>query len=209
MSDANVPPPPPPPGGPTPPPPPPPGGAAPPPMPPAGPAGAVPQNGLGTTALIMGLLQFVCLGTIGSILAIVFGILGRKKAKQGLATNGGMATAGLILGIVGIVLSIIGAIIFVFVIGWGVSVANDAVDQARNSETGLVDGEYSMEPTSTLSLNGRCSFSGPTFDAATGTSEGSVTVVGEGTTQCSSSPVNVQVVDFTVDGGVARIVSVQ
>ncbi len=57
------------------------------PVPPAGmpvppPAGPAPQNGLGTAALIMGILQFFCLGTIGSILAIVFGKIGMNKAAR-------------------------------------------------------------------------------------------------------------------------------
>ena len=48
------------------------------------------------------------------ILALVFGVIGRKKAAQGLATNGGMATAGMILGIVGIVAGIVYWIYSVF-----------------------------------------------------------------------------------------------
>jgi hypothetical protein len=41
------------------------------------------------------------------ILAIVFGVQGRKKAEANLATNGGMATAGMILGIVGVAMSVL------------------------------------------------------------------------------------------------------
>ena len=47
-----------------------------------------PQNGMGTAALVMGILQFFCLGFIGSILAIVFGKIGMNKAEiieRGLA----------------------------------------------------------------------------------------------------------------------------
>ena len=57
--------------------PPPPGAPAPtayPTAPSAGLPGAAPANGMGTAALIMGILQFFCLGTIGSILAIIFGL---------------------------------------------------------------------------------------------------------------------------------------
>ena len=73
--------------------------------------GAAPQNGMGTAALVMGILQFFCLGIIGSILAIIFGRMGMKRAEQGLATNGGMAKAGFVLGIIGVVLSVIGLIL--------------------------------------------------------------------------------------------------
>jgi hypothetical protein len=87
--------------------------AAPPPVPAA--AAPVPQNGMGTAALVLGILQFVCLGIIGSILAIVFGRIGMKRAEQGLATNGGVAKAGYWLGIIGLILSIIGIIVAIII----------------------------------------------------------------------------------------------
>jgi uncharacterized membrane protein len=83
------------------------------PVTPGQPAGAAPQNGMGTAALVMGILQFFCLGTIGTILAIVFGKIGMNKAEQGLATNGGSAKAGFILGIIGAVLTVIGIIVYI------------------------------------------------------------------------------------------------
>ena len=102
------------------PPPPPPSGPPPPPpgmsQPAPQPMGAAPSNGMGTAALVMGILQFLCLGTLGSILAIVFGKIGMNKADRGEATNRGTAKAGFILGIIGIILSVIGAIIAVVVI---------------------------------------------------------------------------------------------
>lgn len=73
---------------------------------------AAPQNGMGTAALVMGILQFFCLGIIGSILAIVFGKIGMERADQGLATNRGVAKAGFVLGIIGVVLAVIGLVIF-------------------------------------------------------------------------------------------------
>ena len=76
-------------------------------------ASSAPQNGMGTAALIMGILQFFCLGTIGTILAIIFGKIGMNKAEQGLATNGGAAKAGFILGIVGAVLTAIGIVVWI------------------------------------------------------------------------------------------------
>lgn len=87
-----------------------------PPMPPA-PAspGNAPQNGMGTAALVLGILQFFCLGTIGAILAIIFGRIGMKRAEQGLATNGGAAKAGFILGIIGVILTVIGIIVWIIV----------------------------------------------------------------------------------------------
>lgn len=75
--------------------------------------GPLSQNGMGTAALVMGILQFFCLGVIGSILAIVFGRIGMKRADQGLATNRSAAKAGVILGIIGVVMQVAGIIYFV------------------------------------------------------------------------------------------------
>jgi hypothetical protein len=73
-------------------------------------AATAPRNGFGTTALVLGILAVVgSITVVGGILlgvvAIVFGALGRSRAKRGEANNGGLATAGLILGIVAVVLS--------------------------------------------------------------------------------------------------------
>ena len=60
-------------------------------------------------------VQFVCLGTIGSVLAIIFGKIGMNKADQGLANNRGVAKAGFVLGIVGLALTVLGIIIWIIV----------------------------------------------------------------------------------------------
>jgi hypothetical protein len=59
---------------------------------------------LGVLALLTGL--FVIGGLLG-IVAIVLGVLGRKKAKRGEASNGGMALAGIVLGALGLLLSVL------------------------------------------------------------------------------------------------------
>jgi TM2 domain-containing membrane protein YozV len=141
---------------------------------------------MGTAALVMGILQFVCLGPIASILAIVFGAIGRKKAKQGLATNGGVATAGFWLGIVGIILSVIGGIIFAAIVVFGVNAASEALDPANNRNTGLSDGYYSMEPNTWIYIGDRCSYGGTPTNSDGQVASSSVTVVGEGGLQCPS-----------------------
>ena len=75
--------------------------------PPPPPPGAAPQNGMGTAALVMGIVQFFCFPLIGAVLAIVFGKIGMDRADRGLATNRGSAKAGFILGIIGLVLVIL------------------------------------------------------------------------------------------------------
>ena len=68
------------------------------------------RNGFGTAALVLGILALVSsITVVGGILlglvAIVFGALGRGRAKRGEATNGSSATAGLVLGIVALVVA--------------------------------------------------------------------------------------------------------
>ena len=91
------------------------GGAYPPPPMPYGDyyAGAptVMRNGLGVAALITGILGLfgscsVVFGVLLGISAIILGFLGRGRVKKGQANNGGMATAGIVLGALAIILSI-------------------------------------------------------------------------------------------------------
>ena len=86
-----------------------PGGYGPPPGRPGGygsPAAAK-RNGFGVAALVLGILALLLSWTVvGGVLlgiaAIVFGVLGRGRAKRGEADNGGLALAGLVLGVLGL-----------------------------------------------------------------------------------------------------------
>ncbi len=68
--------------------------------------GQAPQNTLGLISLILGIasIPFACCfgsGFLFGIAAAVLGYMGKQKAAQGLATNGGQANAGFICGIIG------------------------------------------------------------------------------------------------------------
>ena len=67
------------------------------------------RNGLGVAALVLGILAaltgFFVIGGLFGVVAIVLGFLGRGRAKRGEATNGGMALAGIILGVIGVLLT--------------------------------------------------------------------------------------------------------
>ncbi|MFD0550099.1 DUF4190 domain-containing protein [Streptomyces rectiviolaceus] len=70
-----------------------------------------PANGMGVTALVLGIIAAAgfCLWPLAivlGILAIIFGSIGRGRAKRGEATNPGQALAGIICGIAGIVLGV-------------------------------------------------------------------------------------------------------
>ncbi|MGW2637887.1 DUF4190 domain-containing protein, partial [Streptomyces sp. NPDC001348] len=78
----------------------------------------LPSNGMGTAALSLGILAAVCfwlwpLAIVLGILAVIFGVIGRGKARRGEATNGGQALAGVICGVAGIVLGLLETVLFI------------------------------------------------------------------------------------------------
>lgn len=88
---------------------------------------ARPRNGFGIAALVLGLLALLLSwtivgGIIFGILALIFGLLGRARAKRGESTNGGVAIAGVVLGIIGLIIG-------VGVIALGASLLNSPAGQ--------------------------------------------------------------------------------
>jgi hypothetical protein len=78
---------------------------------PPGNYGLQPKNGLGTAALVLGIIALVLcwtifVGFICGLLALIFGIIGRRRVSRHEATNGGAALAGAITGGLGLAASI-------------------------------------------------------------------------------------------------------
>ena len=103
------------------------------------PYGAYPvamRNGLGTAALVLGIIGVVAGATIVlfwlafilGLLALIFGIVGRGRAKRGEANNGGKATWGFGLGIAALVLSVVGLVVVL-------TVFRNAVHCVQQSQT--------------------------------------------------------------------------
>ncbi|MDP9442314.1 MAG: DUF4190 domain-containing protein [Actinomycetota bacterium] len=71
------------------------------------------SNGLGVAALVVGIVAFLLafllfpIGALLGIVAVVLGVAGRRKAKRGEATNGGLATAGLVLGALALLVAVV------------------------------------------------------------------------------------------------------
>jgi hypothetical protein len=81
---------------------------------PGGPGYAGPKtNGFAIAALVCGIAQFFGIWLLGTIPAIVFGHLARKQIRQRNDQGAGLALAGLILGYVGIVLTVIVVILII------------------------------------------------------------------------------------------------
>jgi Domain of unknown function (DUF4190) len=89
-------------------------GYPPPPQPYAGyaPPPISPKNGLGIGSLVIAIIGLlfvwsVVLGIIAGLVAVILGFVGWGRAKRGEATNGGVAIAGIVLGFLAIVISLI------------------------------------------------------------------------------------------------------
>ncbi|MFF9852653.1 DUF4190 domain-containing protein [Streptomyces litmocidini] len=101
-------------------------------VPPAAPR--VMRNGLGTAALILGIIGTVSgfmpflfwLAGILGVIALILGLVGKGRVKRGEADNKGVALTGVILGLVSLILSVVGIVIVVT----AVSDAADKIDKA-------------------------------------------------------------------------------
>jgi hypothetical protein len=82
-------------------------GPAPPPIP--GRAGAEPATGLAITSFVLGLLSLVCFGLLAGVPAVICGHLARARARRlpGQYGGAGFALAGLILGYVSVLVTLV------------------------------------------------------------------------------------------------------
>ncbi|MFZ5852662.1 MAG: DUF4190 domain-containing protein, partial [Actinomycetota bacterium] len=103
---------------------------------------ATPRNGLGTAALVLGIVALLLaivpvLNVLGLLLAItagVLGILGRSRARRGQATNGGVALAG---AFVGAVAALVAVAVLVALVVFGTRIkdcANPQLTQAQQEQ---------------------------------------------------------------------------
>ena len=74
------------------------------------PAAGTSTNGLAIASLVLGIIWLYWLG---SVLALIFGLIARKQIKQNNQTGIGMATAGIVLGAVGLVTLLVFVIILI------------------------------------------------------------------------------------------------
>lgn len=94
-------------------------------------AGSAPRNGMGIAALVVAVAGIVtALSVVGGVLlgivAVVLGFIGHGRAKRGEADNGGVAIAGMVLGVLAVIAGI--GCIFVYVGIWRTAGGGDYVD---------------------------------------------------------------------------------
>jgi hypothetical protein len=85
-----------------------------PPPPPYGgypPQPAAPKNGLGIASLVLAVIGLVSVATVFApiglgVVAVIIGVIGHGRVKRGIANNGGVAIAGIVLGALAIVVGL-------------------------------------------------------------------------------------------------------
>lgn len=79
-------------------------------VPPGGQPASTRSNGLAIASLVLGVLSIVTglfvIGGLFGLIGLILGFLGRGKAKRGEAGNGGIALAGIITSILGMLIAV-------------------------------------------------------------------------------------------------------
>lgn len=83
-----------------------------------------PTSGMAIASLVVGIASFAVFPFIGHIVAVVLGYIARNEIRTsgGRVGGNGMATTGIILGFIGIGLSLVGIVLIIVLIG--IAVAN-------------------------------------------------------------------------------------
>jgi hypothetical protein len=101
-------------------------------------------NGMAIASLISGILGLTMCAGIGSVFALIFGYVGRGQIKrsQGTEGGGGMAMTGIVLGWIGLVLTVL---LFVLLIGGAITffswTQSDGFGDAVEDGVGFIAGE--------------------------------------------------------------------
>ena len=114
-------------------------------------------NGMAVASLVFGILWFA---GIGAVLAVIFGFVSRKKIEQsqGSQSGGGLAVAGIVLGIVGVV-GAIGLWVSLFALGAAV---NTGASYANGYSYGVTNYSSGTDEASVCNI-----FSAPSGDKTT------------------------------------------
>ncbi|MET9434785.1 DUF4352 domain-containing protein [Streptomyces sp. NPDC006551] len=107
------------------------------PEPPTAPAPTAFRNGLGTAALVLGIIGavsglvpfFFWLAGVLGLLALVLGLVGNGRVKRGEANNKGATLTGAVLGLAALVLSVVGAVITFTAVSEAVDEINKTVEE--------------------------------------------------------------------------------
>ena len=85
----------------------------------------VPNSSMAVISLVAGILGLTFFPVLGSLVAIITGIMGRREVREsgGTLAGEGMATAGLVMGVIGISLGALCLCVFGFTFGFTFCIA--------------------------------------------------------------------------------------
>lgn len=135
-----------------------------------------PRNGMGTAALVLGIVGVVFafvpfmwwLGCILGILATIFGFIGRGRVKRSQASNRGASLTGVITGLAAIVISTVMFVLFVAALGSAATSIDHSLNKTTTHGTVSNNGRVTTEknqdyPFSHLRVSRDESFDSGTF----------------------------------------------
>ncbi len=104
-----------------------------------------PQNGLGTAALVLGILAVLfaltpityLVSVVLAPVAIILGFVGRSRVKSGEADNKGAAVAGIVMGFIAVAACIFWFVFWIVVINGPVHSTIDTIEKASKALTGI------------------------------------------------------------------------
>ncbi|MFE4174678.1 DUF4352 domain-containing protein [Streptomyces sp. NPDC056909] len=104
------------------------------PVPPGHGAPVAARNGLGIASLVLGIIGAVAgvipflfwLAGVLGLIGLILGLAGRGRARRGEATNRGVATSGVVLGLLALVLAVVGAFLTFKIVGDAVKELDEA-----------------------------------------------------------------------------------
>ena len=85
---------------------------------------AKPNSNMAVASMILGILGWTVIPTLGAIAAIITGHMAKKEIRESMDSLGGdgMATAGLIMGYANIVIALCGCLIFAGMLAMGLTI---------------------------------------------------------------------------------------
>jgi hypothetical protein len=106
---------------------------------------AAPRNGLGIASLVLAVIGLVGVATVFApiglgVIAVITGVIGHGRAKRGIANNGGVAIAGIVLGALAIVVGL--AFIAIWTTVWKDVGGGDYINCMQKAGSGQVEQKH-------------------------------------------------------------------
>lgn len=109
------------------------------------PHAVAPKNGLGIASLVLAVIGLVGVATVFApitlgVVAVVIGVIAHRRAKRGIANNGGVAIAGIVLGALAMVVGV--AFIPIWTTVWKEVGGDDYIDCMQKAGSGKLEQQH-------------------------------------------------------------------